>query len=485
MRLKFYEKLKENHKWRVEYQGEKYSFQGVEHIISSQSGRWVKDKYYVAVGHNSFEFFVYVMLASKFGLKIILCDPKMLNILLTNYSLDYESVLSTKSIDSLHVQLKKVSLKSRNHRGCFGVNEGSQAQIIFFTSGTTSLPKLVCYDEDALIRNALLVGRYLEIDETSKCLCMFPTNYMYGFSMLMCSVLRSGTVMLERSTLTAQEIWGYLKNENITVLPIIRSIIEKMRPLIQKNDDFFKNLTILNASDRIYVENVEDILSICPRFWNNFGQTESAPRIFALVLEQADLKCLDKYSHNGVVALGRKVHPLINISIVNEYGIECKKGEIGELKYSTPFAMSGYLSRKGHLITHKVFSSGDLVYENEYGLICWVGRKNETVKIDGKYLNFGLLHKYFDRLNFLEKSYFVHDEDAGLSGYFVVDAKLQEQVIKIEKTLLSIYRKQFPSYPRLQRVLLRDKLPTTLSGKVKISDLHYLTKSKKEVHYVM
>ncbi|PFW68126.1 AMP-dependent synthetase, partial [Bacillus sp. AFS075960] len=55
-----------------------------------------------------------------------------------------------------------------------------RAQIVFMTSGTTSEPKLVVYDEEQLVENALAVGRYLDVQSGDGVLCMFPTHYMYG-----------------------------------------------------------------------------------------------------------------------------------------------------------------------------------------------------------------------------------------------------------------------------------------------------------------
>jgi acyl-CoA synthetase (AMP-forming)/AMP-acid ligase II len=304
---------------------------------------------------------------------------------------------------------------------------------------------------------------------------------MYGFSTLMSTLLHSGEVILERSTITAQEIWAYLRNEKIAYLPLIRSFVQKLEPIIKTSNRFFKNLMILNASDRLYKNHVDLILQICPSFRNNFGQTEAAPRIFSLEIHNETEEIENYFSKNAVVALGKIVDPKIQIQVRKEDGSDCKPGEVGALFYRSPYAMKGYLSPEGNLEKHDWICSGDLVYRNENEVIFWVGRKNEIIKIDGKYTNIGLMHKYFDSLEAVEKSYFVHDDELGLLGYFISSGIYTEEITKV--IVRTHYRKQFPNYPRIDALYSVDQIPSTLSGKVKYSELVALTKTAKEIEY--
>lgn len=441
--------------------------------MQGQKIQFNTEEYVIAVGFNSFEYFFYIMLSSALGLNLIMCDPKMLNTLLDNYKFNYSAVLSTKlintnAIPTFHLNITlDYEVDSKNI-----VFEKKQGKLIFFTSGTTSLPKLVVYEEDTLLKNAKKVGEYLGIHQDDTCLCFFPTHYMYGFSMLMSTILNSGKVILERPTITAQEIWNYLAKDEIRVLPIIRSIIEKLRPFIYSEKKYFPQLIILNASDRIYVEHVQDALQICPVFWNNFGQTESGPRIFANKLTETELSNIDCYSSNGVIALGKPIDESIQVTILKNDGTLCDTNEIGSLIYQSPYAMLGYLDQNGHLLEKESIQSGDLVYKNEKGFICWVGRENETIKIDGKYVNIGLLHKYFDKLKFVKNSYFSTSKTSEkLQAYFVLKTKRSYQAETIKNKILELYRLAFPIYPRLEKIHFLEDIPTTLTGKVKLTDL--------------
>lgn len=430
-----------------------------------------KGKYYVAVGYNSFEYFIYIMLASRLGLKIILCDPKMLKTLLDHYHLNYTAVLSSHQLDTRGIPLLKIDInRSPSNTKKSSFFSKTQSEFIFFTSGTTDLPKLVVYKEKTLLGNARLVGHYLNIQKHDKCLCFFPTHYMYGFSTLMSTLLYSGEVILERSTITAQEIWLYLIRGDIKFLPLIRPFIEKLKPLIDAQEDvYFKDMIILNASDRVYQYNVKDALCIGGTFWNNFGQTESGPRIFALKINHNNMNTPGFYSRSGIVALGKPVDPAIHVSILNENGDECGVSEVGELNYQTPYCMEGYLDKQGNLFSKKYIASGDFVYKNEIGNVCWVGRKNEIIKINGIYTNIGLLHRYFDGIDEIKKSYFIFNDKEGLSVFWVRSKPCSDN--EVENKIISLYKQQFPSYPRINRLIPVNEIPKTLSGKIKYSSL--------------
>jgi len=436
-----------------------------------------RDGYLIAVGFNSFEYIIYMMLASVLGLRLILCDPKMLNTLLDHYQLSYSGVIASRKIHTKSCALIKINWDKHDlpHNNAFTSSE-NQAELIFFTSGTTNIPKLVVYKEKTLLENAKVVGSYLGVKPANKALCLFPTHYMYGLSTVLSTICYSGEVILERSTITAQEIWSYLVNDRIHFLPLIRTLIEKLQPLIDSEKRYFGELTILNASDRIYQRHVKSVLQICPVFRNNFGQTESGPRIFSLKIDASNVDDPACYSCSEVVALGTPVDPNIQLSILNEDIEERDSPTIGELNYQTPFAMEGYLDFHGQLIQKSWINSGDLVYRNERGRICWVGRETETIKIDGKYTNMGLLHRYFDAIDGVKKSYFTYDEKIGLSGFFIRDRRFTDT--EIENKIISLYKDRFPTYPRIKQLQSVNEIPTTISGKVKYSTLvSRLTKS--------
>ncbi|KFG97888.1 AMP-dependent synthetase [Burkholderia paludis] len=430
----------------------------------------------IAVGFSGFDYFLFTLLASTLGCRIVLCDPKMLPAALRQYRLDALAVVATRSIacDALPVVVLDPAAADAEAPGpdaaAWAGADAPRAQIVFMTSGTTSAPKLVVYDEAQLVENALAVGRYLGVRPGDGVLCMFPTHYMYGFSTMMNGLLAGATVWLERVSLTAPEVLGYLGSGRISFVPLIRSIAERVCDLVEATRGMrLDGIVVLNASDRIYAAQVRRLLALGACVWNNFGQTESGPRIFALPLTPDDLPRLDSYCFEGVLAPGRPIDPRIELWIVDAQGRPCAPGETGHLHYRTPYAMHGYLLPDGSLQRFSTLESGDLVFRRDDGIVFWVGRKDETVKCNGRLINVSLLHQYFDAFDDIAKSYFLADPQTGALTVFVVPCQAPAGAdVDFKARILSRYRAAFPLYPRIADVQFVDDLPVTSTGKISL-----------------
>lgn len=478
---KFSEAILKNFMWKIYHNGSTYDARDVYRMIvniirSKELKNICADGYYIACGFGGFEYFLYIILSSFLGINIILCDSKLLDSLLENYKLNYRAILSSRSVNCRGVRFLKIDMNEGfASDNVISNSSGNQSNILFFTSGTTGIPKLVSYKEFSLLKNAYDVGKYLGVGYGDLCLCFFPINYMYGFSTLMSSLLCSGEVILERSTITAEEICSYLVYKKINYLPIIRGFVEKIKSFIENGKYYFESLIILNASDRIYRNHVRDILRICPVFWNNFGQTESGPRIFALKIDKDRVEDDALYGHNGVVSLGVPIDKEIHISILNQLGKECGFDEVGELNYITPYGMEGYLDRNGNLVSLDVISSGDMVYRNKFGNICWVGRKNEVIKINGRYINVALIQQGFDGLFGIKECYFICNNDGNILMFYAMYSDVCS--VRFEEEINCFYRKKFPYYPRIDKFFRVDSMPRTQSGKISVFDLKNLSNS--------
>lgn len=477
---KFIDLIVNDSGWTVEHDGIRYKASKIKEIILTFHQQIISSgvkidagKYIVAVGFSPFDYFIYTLYGSLLGLKVIFSDAKFLGKIL-DYSIELNFIISTRKIDSKKNTVIYLDLDLANINDVSvdfdGIKSNSEAEIIFQTSGTTSDPKLVVYRESRLLENAKLVGEYLMISKKDMVLCFFPTNYMYGFSMLMSTICKGGTIILERPTLSSEEIFQYLSRGGITYLPIIRKVIAELMSLIKAKNKpiYFPELTIINASDKIYVENVKDILTICPVFSNNFGQTESGPRIFSLKINKND--DIDKYSYNDVIALGRPISKEISVFITNDHH-HCHDGEIGELSYCTPFSMAGYLDRHGKINAHSKIFSGDLVFQDKDGYVFWVGRKNQTTKLNGRLINISLIHKHIEKLNSIRKCYFVIDGKENIFGFVIVNKESKDSLEKIKECIHVFYRQSFPTYPRINEIFFVDDIPCTETGKVMVSKL--------------
>ena len=482
-KLEKFAHLLNNQELSVIFNNTTYKNEQLIQIVFNNIRKWndnghffIECGYVLAVGENSFQFLLYILIASVLNLKIILITPKQIEYFYSNdINNEIEFILTFRHLSNCSKKLLYCTLNNDLERVIsyyeLNINLIGQSTIMFCTSGTTSQFKIAKYQEYILYQNAHLVGNYLGLSAKDRCLCVFNVGYMYGFSVTMSMLIKGGSVVLPTPTISSQVILEYLLHENITLLPIVGGMINSLFDVACGK--FFPNLTIINASDKIYVNLVEKILKLAPIFWNNMGQTESGPRIFALPIYSENIHNLQQYSHNGVIALGYPVHKDIMIEIRDDNGQIVQDGKIGELFYKTKFGMIGYLNNIDS-IANDWRSSGDLVYKNSNGMVYWVSRKSQSIKFNGIFVNLNLLQISFEEIEFINQAFFVVDDKYNkIYGFFNIlnyeNRCLSNNEIKIQ--INNYYIKQFPLYPRLSLIFFLSEFPKTESGKINIHSL--------------
>jgi acyl-coenzyme A synthetase/AMP-(fatty) acid ligase len=112
------------------------------------------------------------------------------------------------------------------------------------------------------------------------------------------------------------------------------------------------------------------------------------------------------------------------------------------------------------------------VFRRNDGIVFWVGRKDETIKCNGKLINVSLLHQHFDALDGIAKSYFLADPQSGaLTAFVVPHEALAQPGADLRTLILNRYRAAFPLYPRIADVVFVEDLPVTTTGKVSLRRL--------------
>ncbi|MGC6693214.1 AMP-dependent synthetase, partial [Burkholderia pseudomallei] len=122
--------------------------------------------------------------------------------------------------------------------------------------------------------------------------------------------------------------------------------------------------------------------------------------------------------------------------------------------------MHGYLLPDASLRRFTTLESGDLVFRRDDGVVFWVGRRDETVKCNGRLINVSLLHQHFDALDDIAKSYFLADPQTGALTVFVVPGRTPASAdADFKARILPRYRAAFPRYARLANLLFVHDLP--------------------------
>jgi acyl-CoA synthetase (AMP-forming)/AMP-acid ligase II len=257
------------------------------------------------------------------------------------------------------------------------------AQLIF-TSGSTGQPKAVLSSHANLWAGAQIVPAYLGIEASDRIGSLLPFSFVYGFSQLACGLATGASVVIERATLPNDIVEG-LRRGGVTVLAGVPPLWAQLLPVLERAP--LEDLRIATcAGGRLAPEMVKRLRTCQPHtnLFLMYGLTE--------VFRSTYLPPDEVDAHPD--SMGRAI-PHSEVVVVNDEGRPCAPGEIGELVHAGPTVSLGYW--RDPEATAAVFRphplrpesgeravfSGDLVRQDEQGLLYYVGRRDRMIKTLG------------------------------------------------------------------------------------------------------
>ena len=427
-------------RWKLFFKDTSYESTDIALIAKNCAGEIVKsyrnlpknsqNKVFIFVIRNNFEALISYFVASYLKIRAWIINSRDLHLvsILVDSSCIAAFIMGA-NIKDIKTNCKRINInfyeKKINLEKLYYITNNETAYFYFCTSGTTSTPKLVQFREKILIDNAKAVCNYLNLKKENNSLCFFPVNYMYGLSTMLCSFLSDSTLIFEEFNIsTISEI---ALSYNITTLPLIGDWMISVSRVFEKSSVHIQN--ILNAADRLLAIQAMNILPFCDTLWNNFGQTESGPRIFYNKLQTID--DIEKTSKYGVVAPGKIMNNKIKVDIRAN---EKSKTTIGRMFYKTPYSFDGYVDKYLNLQKRdEWFDSGDIFLQNNR-IYFWLTRAVNETKYNAKFIPTQLISADIVTCADNVKHFFSKNEKGDLN--LTIDSSATEDQIKRIKEIL-------------------------------------------------
>jgi long-chain acyl-CoA synthetase len=337
---------------------------------------------------------------------------------------------------------------------------------LVYTSGSTGEPKGAMLTHRNLTAAAEAICTYLGNTADDVILNALPLAFTYGLGQITTAFRAGATVVLERSFSYPRAIADTIEREHVTGLPLVPT----MATLLLRHDlsrhDCSTLRYITNAAAALTATTLRHVRETFPAaaFYSMYGQTE-CQRASYLPPEHLDAR-LDSV---GIAIPGTSVR------LIDERGKPSPAGAVGELVVRGPHVMAGYWNRPD--ATERVLQpsptagemelrTGDLFRTDADGFLYFVERLDDIIKSGGEKVAPRRVEQVIAELPAVaDVSVFgVPDDVLGEIVAAVVTPADGAALTREDVQRHCARRLDAHQIPKI--VTVRDRLPTTLTGKV-------------------
>lgn len=349
---------------------------------------------------------------------------------------------------------------------CSSIDSNDNAYVIF-TSGTTGAPKGVVITHRNLINHTywqIESSRYNE-DVTMVQTISFTFD---GHASEVYPVLLSGGTLViadEIQRKDPRELLKLVKGNRITFVPsLLREVIRYAEEsgqtcILQKFDKMY--IAAEPITRREILKMLGNNHSKMKDIFHFYGPTEATITTVAINLNEV--------KYDGIVPIG---HPIANteVYVLDNHQNICGIGIPGELCLGGVSISKGYLKNESltnekfiFIGNKRVYCTGDIGYWDENGLLHFVGRKDDQIKLRGFRVEIQEIVSMLRKCNGVEDAAVLVQEvkgDGAICAYIILDKGYS--VDKVKGQLATF----LPEYMMPQYYVEMEKLPTTVNGKI-------------------
>ncbi|MGO8768042.1 class I adenylate-forming enzyme family protein [Mycobacterium sp.] len=341
--------------------------------------------------------------------------------------------------------------------------------IVLFTSGTTSQPKAVELSHNNLTSYVMGTVEFDSAEPDDAALICVPPYHIAGVGAAL-SNLYAGRKMVYLPTFDPQE-WVRLVNaEKVTTATVVPTMLDRIVAVLESDGHELPSLrNLAYGGSKVGLPLVRRALQLLPQvgFVNAYGLTETSSTI--AVLGPDDHREAHSASEAHVAkrlgSVGRPV-PGIEVQIRDEDGKVCGPGESGELFVRGEQVSGRYTGIGSVLDDDGWFPTRDVALLDRDGYLFISGRSDDTIIRGGENIAPAELEEVL-----IEHS---HVRDVAVVG--VEDPQWGQAIVAVVVPAVGIdpdpeelrehVRKHLRGSRTPDRVVFRDELPTTATGKV-------------------
>ncbi len=335
---------------------------------------------------------------------------------------------------------------------------------LFFTSGTTGLPKGVMIRHEMLIANMMATQSRIKLKATDRLFIAIPFRFISSISHILVAIVAGATFVGTEDRLAPADLVDRLDAHDVTAFggaPVQLRFLSDALPTRLKSLRW-----MMSSGDHLSPEIIAKIRDIRPEMEIHtvYGLTEVAGRFCSLPAELIDVVP----GSVGVPIAGMRVH------VLDEDGTPCPPGEVGEVFANGLCCFEGYIGNAeatAKALTPYGFRTGDLGYMDDSGYLYLSGRSDSVFKRAGLKVSCLPIQDALMKLGQFE-DVAVMPKDNDLAGavpvaYYV----LKDGVVFNRGEVLKALRQALPPNHLPAEFLALPTIPRTGSGKIQRQDL--------------
>ncbi|OBI17526.1 AMP-dependent synthetase [Mycobacterium sp. E2327] len=341
--------------------------------------------------------------------------------------------------------------------------------IVLFTSGTTSAPKAVELSHNNLTSYVTGTVEFESAEPADAALICVPPYHIAGVSAAL-SNLYAGRKMVYLPNFDADEWVRLIDAEKVTTATVVPTMLDRIVTVLERGGHELPSLrSLAYGGSKVGLPLVRRALELLPHvgFVNAYGLTETSSTI--AVLGPDDHREAHAASADHVAkrlgSVGRPV-PGIELQIRGEDGTVLPPGESGELFVRGEQVSGRYTGIGSVLDEDGWFPTRDVALLDEDGYLFISGRSDDTIIRGGENIAPAELEEVL-----IEHA---HVRDVAVVG--VEDPQWGQVIVAVVVPVAGIdpdpeelrehVRKSLRGSRTPDRVVFRDELPTTPTGKV-------------------
>jgi amino acid adenylation domain-containing protein len=369
--------------------------------------------------------------------------------------------------ENLHVIFNK-DIKSENSREPEDF-ENDQRMYILTTSGSTGTPKYVPINlENVTTYCNGFIDRFPEMQSDACFLQIYDLTVDASFTSYLIPLMVGGCVYtLPEGQFKFLAIAKILADKNVNWVKLTPSVLSFLKPYKLQLD--FKHLKyIILGGEALPVSVIKEWHPVFPetQIANHYGPTETTVGVTTYrIVDMENIR-----SMNGIVSIGKPFRE-VECVVVDENGNEAADGEKGELCIGGKQVMTGYLNGNDSsfilLETNnqrkKFYRTGDIVQKDKDGYICYLGRIDDQVKIEGHRISLlEVENKVRDLLPGHKVFIVAHEKLSGLKRLYLFIEGQDIDKLKLKSGL----SEHLPPIMIPEDIYLISKIPLTTGGKI-------------------